>query len=497
MWWSTGDQTFRQAAHDEGALGGDGTQAMVALTRTGEQFVVVGTETDDRGDVDAVVWSSPVGAAPQRADDGGLAVPGDQHVVDVALVGSIPVAVGWERSPDGEDAVVWVVESAPVGGPEGADEPVAGEGAVGPALGWQRVPAGAAWSGPEEQRMDAVTVAGRGFVAVGSAQGVDQLDGAVWRSVDGREWDRAADEGGALGGPGDQRLLDVAVGPTGLVAVGVDGESAAVWTSSDGEAWQRVTHDEGVFAGSGNQRMEAVVARADGSGWVAVGSDDGTGSDDAAVWRSLDGLGWSRVADEAGLGGDGVQRLADVAVGTTSLVAVGVDGEAASTWTSTDGLVWSRTGLGSGQGSGLATGAGGSFVAVGSAAGDGLDGAVWSSGDGVAWARSAGDDLGEPLDQELAAAAVADDSLAVAVGRTDRGGGDDAAAWASEDGGATWVRSPHAEHVFGGDQAQRMLDVASWEGRVVAVGFTGSTTEARDAAVWITDPAGGGGRVNL
>jgi hypothetical protein len=505
LWFSTGAEAFQQVAHDEAVLGGDGTQAMVGLARHRERLVAVGTETDEAGDVDAVVWSLPLGLAPQRSDDGGVAVPGDQHVVDVAVLGTTPVAVGWEESGGGLDAAVWVVgagadDDAPVrpgaedaGGAGGTGSP------PGPALGWERVPPAEAWVGPGEQRMDSVAVAGRGVVAVGSASaaGTGDLDAAVWRSVDGREWNRAS-AGGALGGPGDQGMRDVVAGPAGLVAVGTDGGSAAVWTSDDGEVWQRRDHDEAVFGGSGDQRMEAVAVLPDGAGWLAVGSSAGPGDLDAAVWRSVDGQAWNRVPDDGALGGPGDQGMRDVVAGPAGLVAVGTDGGSAAAWTSTDATTWTPADLGAGQASGVTAGAPGMLAAVGAAGGEGADGAVWrlDLGSAGGWEGAEATELGGPLDQELAAVTESE-GLLVAVGRSTLGGGDDAAAWASSDGGATWVRSPHLEEVFGGDQAQRMLDVATSEGLVVAVGWSGSTPESRDAAVWITDLAGGGARSNL
>lgn len=512
LWLSTGAGTFQQVPHDEAVLGGDGTQAMVALARNGEELVMAGTETDEGGDVDAVVWSSSIGAPLQRTDDGGLAVPGNQHVVDVAVLGSTPVALGWEESGEGLDAAVWVVESVAADEAVSPDDPAV---PAGPALEWQRVAPAESWSGPGEQRMDAVTVAGDGFVAVGSSTGVamaDGVDAAVWRSGDGQEWTPAPDDG-ALGGPGEQRLLDVASGDAasgdaasgdaGLVAVGTDGESAAAWSSVDGEVWRRAAHDEAVFDGSGEQRMDAVTVRSGGAGWVAVGSSaGGDGADgggdglDAAVWQSLDGLAWTRVPDDGALGGPGDQRLVDVVAGPGGLVAVGSDGESAAAWTSIDATTWTPVDLGLGQGSGIAPGPEVGLLTVGSTGGDGLEGMVWRSGDAAAWEGVEGGELSGPLDQELAAVAVVEE-VAVAVGRTNLGGGDDAAAWASGDGGITWTRSPHLEEVFGGDQAQRMLDLATLEGLVVAVGWSGSTPEARDAAVWITDLAGGGASSNL
>jgi hypothetical protein len=492
MWLATGAQGFEQVTHDENVFGGDGTQAMTALTQVGERLFVVGTETGDDGDVDAVVWSPELASGVARSGGPELAVPGDQYVVDIAALGSMPVAVGWEEAAGGIDAVVWLVDHAPVqeGTPPGQGEGD-GQSAPPPALAWLRVAEQESLVGPGDQRLEAVTALPDGFVAVGStpdpADPAGGLDGAVWRSVDGREWSLVAP--GSFGGQGDQRLLGVAAGPTGLVAVGLDGSSAAAWTSPDGSIWTRAPADEGLFGGPGDQRAEAVTARPDGRGWVVVGSD---GQGDGAVWSSVDGT-WARVEVE-GLGGPGDQLLLDVVAGSSSLVAVGADGPSAVAWASTDASVWSRADLGAGRAAALA-GGGSGVVAVGSAPGAGEDAVTWRSADGTAWERREGDDLAGPLNQAAAGVTVGDDVI-VAVGATDLGGGGDAAAWTSADAG-TWGRSAHDENVFGGDQTQQMADVAAVGGLVVAVGWSGSTPESRDGAVWVADVAGGSARSRL
>lgn len=482
LWLSTGTRAFEQVAHDEEMLGGDGTQAMEALAQVGDRLITVGTETADDGDVDAVVWSSGLGLRAQRTGGHRPAVPGDQHVVDIAVLGSTPVAVGWEETERGVDAVVWVVGGAPA-----EDDPVASEMASD--LGWQRVGDQDVLAGPGEQRLEAIAARTDGFVAVGSVPAPDGgVDGAVWRSVDGRDW--SVGDSDIFAGPDAQQLLDIATTPEASVVVGTDGASAAFWTSLDGSSWTRVAHDDAVFGGPGDQRVEAVTALTDGTGWLAVGSG---GQGDAAVWASSDGSTWARIAAE-GLGGTADQRLLDVVAGPRGLVAVGTDGGSAAAWTSTDAIAWSRIDLGPGRATALAVAAGG-LVAVGSTGGDGLDAASWRSGDGTTWTRAEGEALSGPFDQQLAGV-TAGDGVMVAVGGTDLGGGGDAAAWTSGSDG-TWTRSAHDENVFGGDQIQYMTDVASVGNLVVAVGWSGSSPEARDAAVWTTDLAGGRARSPL
>jgi hypothetical protein len=489
VWLATGSQGFEQSTHDEEVFGGDGTQAMTALAQVDQGLIVVGTETDDDGDVDAVVWS--LGPASEVVRSGGpeVPVPGDQYVADWAGVGSTRVGVGWEETADGIDAMVWVVDRAPIQEDALPEEaPSDARSAPPPELAWQRVGDQEALAGPGEQRMEAVTALPDGFVAVGSVPDpAGGTDAAVWRSVDGREWSVVGAD--SFGGPGDQRLLGVAAGPMGLVAVGVDGSSAAVWTSPDGSLWSRTPQDEGVFGGPGDQRAEAVATLPGGRGWLAVGSD---GQGDGAVWTSTGGT-WARVGAE-GLGGPGDQVLVDVVSGSSSLVAVGTDGESAVAWTSTDATTWSRADLGPGRATALAGGESG-LVAVGSAPGDDADAVTWRSADAATWERVEGGELAGPLNQSAAGVTVGDDVI-VAVGSTDLGGGGDAAAWTSADAG-TWARSVHDENIFGGDQAQQMTDVASVGGLVVAVGWSGSTPESRDSAVWVADLAGGSARSRL
>ncbi|CAN5184483.1 hypothetical protein BH24ACT1_BH24ACT1_05900 [soil metagenome] len=481
LWLSTG-RGFEQVDHDEEVLGGDGTQALEAVVQVGDRLITVGTETGDDGDVDAEVWSSGLGLGVQRAGGPEPAVAGDQYVVDIAVLDSSAVAVGWEETASGADAMVWVVAAAPA-----QDDPV--PAGMTPELQWQRVGDQEELTGSGEQRMEAIAGLSDGFVAVGSVPAPDEgVDGAVWRSIDGRDW--SVVDADSFGGPGEQRLLDIATGPRGLVAVGTDGASAAAWTSPDGFTWTRVPHDESVFGGPGDQLAEAVTALPDSRGWLAVGAG---GQGDGAVWISPDGTTWARIAAD-GLGGPGDQDLLDVVARPGGLVAAGTDGGSAAAWTSPDGTAWSRSDLGPGQAMALA-GGGAGLVAVGSTVGEGLDAVSWQSIDGTTWERMEGDDLAGPLNQELAGVTVGDDIL-VAVGATDLGGGGDAAAWTSADAGA-WSRSEHDENVFGGDQDQRMVDVASVGGLVVAVGWSGSSPESRDAAVWIANLAGGSARSRL
>lgn len=497
VWTSLSGAPWERASPREAVFGGDGAQVALAAAQLGADLVVVGTDTDDAGDVDAVVWSTGAGGgwrrSPEVADDG-LSGAGDQHAVDLAPTRDGALVVGWEEGPEGPRAVAWNL----VGGEAEPVLPVPG-----PSLAWQRVPPSPALGGPGEQRLDAATPFDGRLVAVGSSARPDapeaDVDGAVWSSVDGIEWERVGASG--LDGPGDQRLLDILAAGPGLVAVGSDGASAAVWTSADASSWTRSSLDEAVFGGAGDQVAAAVATAADGS-LVAVGSDTGAGDGDAVAWRSTDGgAGWAR-SPAGELGGPGVQAMADLTVAGSVLVAVGQGGAGAVAWSSLDGATWQQVDLGEGRAEAVVAAPGGSgVVAVGSvgAAGGGLDGRAWRSEDGRGWEPVVVDDgpLGA-ADQELldvvVSAPAEEEPVIAAVGRTNLGPGDDAAAWASVDGSA-WVRAPHDEDVYGGDQVQRMVAVAPLADVLVAVGSSGSAPATRDAAVWVTAPVGGGGGV--
>ncbi|HDH27129.1 MAG TPA: hypothetical protein ENH00_13210 [Actinobacteria bacterium] len=217
-------------------------------------------------------------------------------------------------------------------------------------LSWTRVADSAgALGGPGNEAMAEVARFGSGLVAVGYDSSGGDLDAAVWVSPDGTSWSRAADPDGVFGGGGDQQMWSVAGFGSGLVGVGYDSSGgdwdAAVWISPDGVAWSRVADPGGVFGGSRDQVITSVVAF--GSGLVGVGYDSSGGDWDAAVWVSPDGVAWSRVADpEGALGGGGDQQMRDVVGFGTGLVAVGNDAgilkPAAGVWLSSDGLSWVR-----------------------------------------------------------------------------------------------------------------------------------------------------------
>jgi hypothetical protein len=267
--------------------------------------------------------------------------------------------------------------------PEAAESPINWVG-----VDWSQVPDTAGVFGGEgAQFIEAVTIGGPGFVAVGSdCDGVcgvsadDGWDAAVWVSADAVDWTPIPHDEAVFGGPGSQNMIDVVSGGPGLVVVGIidhayfggrrspfelrpgevgvfmpsgrDDVDAAVWVSPDGLTWERVPDPDGVFSGPGNfgAADEAMEAVAVGNGLiVAVGS----ANTNAAVWVSSDGLSWQRVPnDDEIFGGSSGQFMHDVIYTGERFVAVGTDLNGAGTegggimrgavWTSEDGWTWSR-----------------------------------------------------------------------------------------------------------------------------------------------------------
>jgi hypothetical protein len=108
----------------------------------------------------------------------------------------------------------------------------------------------------------------------------------IWRSTDGRHWERT------LRTSTDLRLNAIAAGGPGFVAVGANGTQAAVWTSRDGLRWREVV-DDALDRGS----MRQLVATK--SGLVAFGSRLDT--DSRMIWTSPDGVEWLAATNESGL----------------------------------------------------------------------------------------------------------------------------------------------------------------------------------------------------
>jgi hypothetical protein len=266
---------------------------------------------------------------------------------------------------------------------------------VGPAI---------ATSDPQAGMFDAAA-GPSGTIAIGYA---DDGNPRVWRSMDGRTWQRAELDAGSS--TVQFRLEAIETSPTGFVIVGraVDVDTsrarAAAWTSPDGVTWTRAADTADMDVGSCFEEsggpscggMTGVVAAP--SGFVAVGSDHaravGTEPGRPAAWTSPDGLTWT----QANAGLDFVGALSDVEVGASGLVAVGsicppdchspLAGAVAAT--SADGSTWRFNKVDGAVGGQQLASVGGQVFALGVLNRDTEPFAeleLWRSADGVAWQR--------------------------------------------------------------------------------------------------------------
>jgi hypothetical protein len=260
VWTSVDGIAWSQVPHDEATFGGADMRSVAA---GGPGLVAVGWDGHPQGDKsNAVVWTSPDGIAWSR-------VPHDEAIFgnttgawmwSVAAGGPGLVAVG--DTDDG--AAVWTSVDG---------------------LTWSRANHSEALSGYTAMR--SVTAGGPGLVAVGTEweDGYTNSDAAVWTSVDGLTWSRVPHDEAIFGGPIDQAMTSVTAGGVGLVAVGFDGVNgfsrtrvgdeldAAVWTSVDGITWSRAPHDEAVFGARPKPVLEISSITAGGPGLVAVGAN--------------------------------------------------------------------------------------------------------------------------------------------------------------------------------------------------------------------------------
>jgi hypothetical protein len=337
-------------------LGGAGDQTLTSIVRAAGVLVAGGSDTSS-GDRDAAVWTSPNGSTWQRA--AGLKAPGDQAIGSVSAFQGGVLAVGVDNSQGDLDAALWQSSDGKqwesLGGRRvgGTDEHVnrltnTPLGVVG--AGWQTrngdddgavwlfAPDGtvdptaapistAALGGAGDQRISRVVPLGTDgtLVAVGYAAG----DAGVWvTSQDLQGWTRV--DAAALGGEGDQEMLDAATFPGGLVAVGVErknGKTAgAVWLSEDGNHWTRVQDSDGSLSAGSPVQLNRVFARGSKDSrslpaLIAGGSSAG----DAAVWTADDGRQWRREGtDVFALRGD--QSVRSLRIDGNQVVAVGSSG---------------------------------------------------------------------------------------------------------------------------------------------------------------------------
>lgn len=225
-------------------------------------------------------------------------------------------------------------------------------------------------------------------------------DGSRWETIDGASWQASF---------GSARLLGMAAGPAGVVAIGAAKDGSAVIVHSlDGRAWQRISSPavaSAVVRDVTTFGTTFVIVGRTGEADVTVDGVVQPGAGSPAAWVSSDGQAWT-AADVEGspvVGGE----LRDVAAAAEGLFARGFHDDqapAAGTWesltgthgwASTDGRTWRLVGeMGADlPGGGLLAGDGVHMVLIGedpveaAIAGDNewVPSATWASTDGMGW----------------------------------------------------------------------------------------------------------------
>jgi hypothetical protein len=302
-------------------------ERVVAVTATADSFVAVGYR-EINGVRDAVIWHSGDGEAWEAIDD---QLPAGVELLDVSAAPGGMVALG-TMSIVGEPPEAIVISStdvriwaqlAPLPDAVGTfpsslagDETgvlVVGDDMEGKAVVWrsldgrafERLPVG----GPAREGVESPRVVGRGYAALGSA-GTPPV---LLRSPDGGSWtptpiDQAPDLVGTrleIGRWGwiVQGLFAPGCGP-GASCVG----QPLAWWSGDGTAWTRLPGE-----GSPLSNGASVVVPAADHGLLAV--------DGASAWSSPDGWAWRPLPEP----GDGSVTIDDAVVRGGVIVAVGAE----------------------------------------------------------------------------------------------------------------------------------------------------------------------------
>ena len=348
---------------------------------------------------------------------------------------------------------------------------------------WARLPASQTFT---NTTVVALAEYGSSLLATGSVVTPAQrrLDGAIWRSADGRSWTRVTGRSGF----DNSAVTQIAQRPGGpLLALGsncaFESECAGVitWTSQDGIRWSRVDSN---FPDGASVRVVG-----GGPGWIAVGTEsepDGF----AAAWTATNTRDWKRAS--------GMQRIQvtmrGLVAAPSAFVAYGTAAAGTATepavWTSRDGTAWTRvpraaapTGL-----SGEAIALHGNLLVALARTARGLE--VWTSTDGASWRHHPG----------AAAPFAINDLRAIRISRLVNGGPglvafgsaevpsglEPTGVWVSADG-VTWQA---AQDVSAFQNAEPVIDAIQYRGELYAVGRQSCSTDpcVMQSVFWISPP---------
>jgi hypothetical protein len=212
------------------------------------------------------VWRSEDDTTWTRVISGGLGHPGNCDVLQ--FFASDNLYAGTCSCTETHGAEIW-------------------RSASGDPLSWSRVVTNGFDAGPDNfcitafELFDAHLYAGTFNYETG---------GQIWRTTDGRDWERAAEDG--LGDYDNDAIGSFAVFDTRLyVGTRHNDAGGEIWRCSicDGTDWERVV--DGGFGSTDNRGVMGLIAKDDSL--YAVTENDHTGLE---VWRTDDGSGWSRVS---------------------------------------------------------------------------------------------------------------------------------------------------------------------------------------------------------
>jgi hypothetical protein len=280
-----------------------------------------------------------------------------------------------------------------------------------------------------------------GVAAMWSAGGTTMAVGyadahpAVWRHATDGTWSLVSTA--ALSGL-TGHLTSVAQGQSGWIAVGSENASGTVepvvFWSPDGVTWT----PQPVLTGLAGGEAQFLGVAAGPGGYLVVGKQGNGNQSHVALWWSADLKNWTNGETN---GSAGSFAAAAVAVGN-GFVAVGSENNCHTIWTSADGRNWTAHDLAKPSGAStaalrsVAAGQGGRFVAAGSAAGNAGDlPIVVTSADGGAHVTQVV--LRAPEGPASVTAVTATSDGFVAVGLAGPANGRRAVEWTSPDG-LTW-----------------------------------------------------------
>jgi hypothetical protein len=357
--------------------------------------------------------------------------------------------------------------------------------------GIQRLETSGRTTGPSAGRRAVIAAGGLALVAAGCAGASSSAPGATHPTFERADGSSIAYE---------QPVADVA----DLLAPAADGQPwlilgsmfdpksgttvASTWSADDGRTWKR--SDVKPAHKGVSEVITAGQRDADGN-IVAVGWVGDEPESDAAVWHyqaSGDDRGWT-LSTPKDMGGKQEQWAFDVASNKFGTLVAG--GESAwgevrpLLWFSADGKAWHSVDGGPGgpfDAAGdesirdIAATANG-FVAIGSASGDGQDGAAWFSPDGTTWSRVKAPSLAGPGRQAVDSVVWAGDVVVAGGFVTDANGQGQPVIWRSADG-AHWG-NPSAPLALDGDGRTAAADYS-----VTGLSFDGGGITASGGNAW-------------